>query len=166
MTEPSTVPSDESAQRLEEEQFKPVPMRAPLGEPPESLLGKRLAAARAHYRLTVEALSRLVKSIDSTGKGISPPSLSRYEANENLPGVRELRLLCDALEVTPKWLIYGELDVSGKSDAEQLLLSALRRVIADNKDDFSIGGASIDETIEFHRKRARAQRLADARKPT
>nr|WP_316641762.1 helix-turn-helix transcriptional regulator [uncultured Roseateles sp.] len=164
MSEPANIPPDENLQLAEEAPFKPAPMRAPVGESPESLLGRRLGVARAHYRLTVEALSRLVKGLDSTGKGISPPSIARYEAGENLPGVRELRLLCDALDVTPKWLIYGELDVSGKSDAEQLLLSALRRVIAESNPEFALGGI-VDTTIEFHRKRERAQRLAEARKP-
>ncbi|WP_290644549.1 hypothetical protein, partial [Aquabacterium sp.] len=41
--------------------FQPEPMQAPFGQAPESLLGKRLALARAHYGLNIEALSRLTK---------------------------------------------------------------------------------------------------------
>lgn len=54
-------------------------MQAPPGHPPETLLGKRLAMARLHYDLNIEALARLTKAYDEQeGRGISPATLARY----------------------------------------------------------------------------------------
>lgn len=39
--------------------------------------------------------------------GLSRTVLINYEAGRHKPGTRELRLLCDALEVSPNHLIYG-----------------------------------------------------------
>ena len=39
--------------------------------------------------------------------GLSRTVLINYEAGRHKPGARELRLLCDALEVSPNQLIYG-----------------------------------------------------------
>ncbi len=45
---------------------------------------------------------------DLHGKtGLSRTVLINYEAGRHKPGARELRLLCDALEVSPNQLIYG-----------------------------------------------------------
>ena len=40
--------------------------------------------------------------------GISKSSLTRYEKGDRLPGASELRALCDALEVSPEYLLYGD----------------------------------------------------------
>ena len=67
------------------------PMQAPVSDPPESRFGYRLKDARQQLGLSVEAFSRLCKVYDThDGKGISPPTLGRYEANETLPGIREI----------------------------------------------------------------------------
>jgi transcriptional regulator with XRE-family HTH domain len=70
--------------------------------PPKTIedgIGNRLKAARE-----VKGLSQ----IDLHNKtGLSRTVLINYEAGRHKPGVRELRLLCDALEVSPNQLIYG-----------------------------------------------------------
>ncbi|MBX3619487.1 MAG: helix-turn-helix transcriptional regulator [Rhizobacter sp.] len=157
-------PAEAPAFPMAEPRFIPEPMRATHGQPPESLLGKRLAKAREHYTLKVEALSRLTKSYDAEGRGISPPSLARYESGESSPGARELRLLSEALEVSSHWLIFGETDVAGSSDAEQRLVSALKGFVSEQ-----IGAAAtreFDANSEWHRGLVRASRMAEARKPS
>jgi len=39
--------------------------------------------------------------------GLSRTVLINYEAGRHKPGTRELKLICDALEVSPNYLIYG-----------------------------------------------------------
>lgn len=39
--------------------------------------------------------------------GLSRTVLAGYESGRHKPGARELRLICDALEVSPSYLIYG-----------------------------------------------------------
>lgn len=153
--------------------FMPPPVRAEPGAAPEDLLGRRVALARAHYKLSAEALSRLSKLIDKAGgRGVSPPSISRYESGESLPGARELRLLCESLAVSPEWLLYGEppqprIDLN---DDERALVLAVRgmakRAAKATVNDFEIGGSPVSSIIEFQRQAERVRLLTDARKPT
>jgi transcriptional regulator with XRE-family HTH domain len=77
---------------------------------PEDQLGARLQAAREDTRLTQGELSELTRSLDSDDKGVSRAVISLYEAGTNRPSPREIRLLCEALRVTPNFLIYGDDD--------------------------------------------------------
>lgn len=151
--------------RAPEPPFIPEPMRAPPGQAPESFLGKRLARAREHYRLKIEALSRLTKSYDvHEGRGISPPSLTRYESGESAPGAREIRLLCEALQVSPHWLVLGEIDAAGSSDTEQKLLAVLKDFVNER-----ITAAAMQpqtEGAQWIQDLDRANKLAEARKPS
>ena len=98
--------------------------------PPESAIGDRIANARRQLGLSVEALARYTKHFDEPEKkGISAASLLRYESANSEPGARELRILCDALAIPPKWLIYGELDNAGEDSVEQGLLQALENYV-------------------------------------
>mgnify|MGYP001357019015 CR=1 FL=1 len=74
--------------------------------PPESGIGERIKAARNRPAndMSVEALSRMCRLCDVEGQGISRTTLLRYEAGTILPGAREIRILCDALDVRPDWL--------------------------------------------------------------
>ena len=78
--------------------------------PPEAGIGERIKQARqrAGYDLSIEALSRLCKDIDSEGQGITSTTLLRYEQGKVLPGARELRVICYALDVSADWLLTGE----------------------------------------------------------
>jgi transcriptional regulator with XRE-family HTH domain len=75
----------------------------PLGKPtPSSIedgIGIRLKAARE---------TKSMSQIDLHNRtGLSRTVLINYEAGRHKPGTREIRLLCDALEVSPNHLIYG-----------------------------------------------------------
>lgn len=52
----------------------------------------------------------------SERSGVSLSAIKAYEAGRNMPGARELRALCEALQVSPNKLLFGtELPFSGKS---------------------------------------------------
>lgn len=70
-------------------------------------IGSRIAAARNGLGWSQHALHTRTKLADAEGKGISRAVLSLYETGTNKPGSRELRLLCEALKVTPNWVLYG-----------------------------------------------------------
>ena len=153
-------PLDEPGQRVELRQ-----MLAPLDLAPESRLPERVRVARTQLGLSIEALSRLCKDYDHTGNGVSPPSISRYEAGDSLPGARELRILCDSLDVPPAWLLYGRLENAGAVKAESELLRALDAYVRSKQDDVNIGGTSVSATLEWDSQRERADRLTKARRP-
>ena len=101
----------------------PMPAR---DAPAESRLGERIKYARDNLGLSVEALSRLTKNFDQSDQvGIPASTLMRYEKGDTYPTARELRLLCDALYLPPRWVLYGELENSGRNAEEQSLLLAL-----------------------------------------
>lgn len=68
---------------------------------PEQTLGHRLKLVReTHRKMSSVELHRKT--------GISKSSLTRYEKGDRTPGTSELRALCDALKVSPQFLIYGD----------------------------------------------------------
>ena len=142
-------------------------MPAPVTDPPESRFGDRMKDARQQLGISVEALSRLCKIYDSyDGKGISPPTLGRYEANETLPGIRELRLIARALGVPVQWMVYGDLpDVKGAAPV-QAMVAALRDFIEYVSGDINVGGSRLSEAIDEDGDGWRAARLEAARKPS
>ncbi|MBI5926329.1 MAG: helix-turn-helix transcriptional regulator [Aquabacterium sp.] len=75
---------------------------------PELELGARIQTAREDKRLTQGELADLTKGLDPEEKGVSRAVISLYEAGTNRPSPREIRLLCEALRVTPNFLIYGD----------------------------------------------------------
>lgn len=173
MSEPASQPpvEDNTMTPFEREEptFVPTPMQAPLGEAPEQLLGKRLAAARMHYSLNVEALARLTKAYDvdyaNEARGISPASLARYEAGDSSPGAREIRLLCEALAISAQWLVFGDVGSSGKSKEEQALLDALNSYMVRKVAEQNDGALMSSEFSEWTWRQRRAQRLREARTP-
>ena len=107
--------------------FDPKPMPAAVGQPPESALGSRLQAVRNHYGLSADALSRLTKTYDyPEPRGVSATALLRYEAGEAMPAARELRLLCESLDVSADWLLFGRIRESAATVAGLAVLTALR----------------------------------------
>lgn len=77
---------------------------------PEELLGERLQQSREERRWTQGELAQLTRSLDPDEKGISRAVISLYEAGTNRPSPREMRLLCEALRISPNFLIYGDDD--------------------------------------------------------
>lgn len=76
--------------------------------PPEDGLGGRIKETREFKHITQGDLATLTLSLDSEEKGISRAVISLYEKGTNRPSPREIRLLCEALKVTPNYLIYGD----------------------------------------------------------
>lgn len=75
---------------------------------PENELGKRLEYQRRAKDLTQGQLADLTKQADQAGKGLSRSVISLYELGINRPGVKEMRLLCEVLRISPSYLIYGD----------------------------------------------------------
>lgn len=82
-------------------------------EKPENELGKRLEHQRTANALTQGQLSELTKKADETGKGISRSAISLYEIGRNRPGIKEIRMLCEVLKISPTYLIFGDEDPFG-----------------------------------------------------
>ena len=103
--------------------------------------------------------------------GLSRTTLHQYESGARKPGAREIRLLCDALLVTPNRLIYGTeqpfqkksrlhelLDLSNE-DLRTMRLSILLMMLSKEERDAWItllgesikartgGGEKLDETL-------------------
>lgn len=72
--------------------------------------GKRIKSRRQSLDLTLDALARLTKAVDKRGEGVSRASLTRYEAADSAPGLRELRILSKALRMPLSYLVYGDSD--------------------------------------------------------
>ena len=140
-------------------------IQAPPGAPPESKLGERIRYARNALSLTIEALSRVTKEDDSKGSGLSPASISRYESGESLPGLREFRLLVEALDVPMGWLMYGTHEERKPefSEVDRQILYALRAFITSAKEDAKVENPSDSEWL---RAFSRMEKLNRARKPT
>lgn len=78
---------------------------------PEDQIGARIAQKRLAKGLNHDGLSKLTKLFDVQMKnGISRTTIRGYEVGLYKPGTREIRLLCEALEVSPNWLIFGGVD--------------------------------------------------------
>lgn len=70
-------------------------------------MGQRLRSAREARELTQGAVSTRTRMADPLEKGVSRTALVGYENGSSRPGLREIRLLCEVLQVTPNWVIYG-----------------------------------------------------------
>lgn len=143
------------------------PMPADAGATPESRFGDRVKEARQQLGLSVEALSRLCKSYDrQEAKGISPPTLGRYESGDTLPGLRELRLIAEALAVPVQWLVTGDLPLARGNAQTQALAAALRDFIEFANRDIRVGEHRLSEHLEWHQAAERARFIAEAKRPS
>lgn len=94
------------------------PINVDLPQAIEDGIGHRIKAARESKSLSQSDVHRVT--------GISRMVLSKYEAGQNKPGTRELRLLCDALDVSPNYLIYGSESTHTKSENLSDLVMGLK----------------------------------------
>lgn len=144
------------------------PMAAPIGAPPESAIGTRIEFCRKQLGLSIEALARYTARFDKRdNKGISPTSLLRYEAGEYEPGAREIRILCDTFDASPRWLIYGLLDNAGEDAIEQTLIKALESYVVERAKEPRLEG-DIRLSKVFDKKPTIEERLdwlAKAKRP-
>tara|TARA_B100001250_G_scaffold312419_1_gene274430 strand:+ start:167 stop:853 length:687 start_codon:yes stop_codon:yes gene_type:complete len=74
---------------------------------PEREVGERLKIAREERAFTQGVVANRTKMIDPEQKGISRTAIIAYEQGTTKPGLREIKLLCEVLHITPNWLIYG-----------------------------------------------------------
>lgn len=93
-------------------------------ELPEDGIGARLRAAREAKGYSQTHLSDYTKEVDAARKGIHRTVLVGYESGQTRPGAREIRILCEALSVTPNWLIYGSNFAGG---TEQAAMEGVRK---------------------------------------
>lgn len=85
---------------------------------PERGIGSRIALARERFGLTQTKLAERTKRSDPEGRGVPRTVLIGYESGKFLPGARELRVLCEALELDIVWLLYGYEDLT-KEESER-----------------------------------------------
>lgn len=88
----------------------------------EDGIGSRIRAIREARGYTQAHLATQTKSVDPSGQGISRTVIVGYEAEHSKPGAREIKLLCNALSITPNWLLYGDESVL-EVQAKDALLS-------------------------------------------
>ncbi|WP_343602244.1 helix-turn-helix transcriptional regulator [Roseateles sp.] len=70
-------------------------------------IGQRIREAREVKGFTQSAVSVRSKWVDPDKKGISRTALIGYEAGTSRPGTRELRIICETLQVSPNFLVFG-----------------------------------------------------------
>lgn len=98
--------------------------------PPEAGIGERIAYCRGQLdNLSVEALARYTKNFDFSGAGISRTTIVRYESGDNMPGARELRILCDTFWVPANWLLFGHPDIVQQQSTGRELVNVLVKLI-------------------------------------
>lgn len=102
-------------ERLAKDEGQSAPDKRPLGYrlrhgAPEQDIGLRIQDARKQAGLTQKDLADRTRLLDIDGMGVSRGALSLYEIGKNSPPPKELRLLCEALKVSPNKLIYGTED--------------------------------------------------------
>lgn len=102
-----------------EMETEPVDPAVAGGSPtPEDGIGDRIRSAREGRGLSQTALAARTKMVDQAGKGVARTVLVGYESGNFRPGAREIRLLCQALSVTPNWLIMGDEMASNQASLE------------------------------------------------
>ena len=84
---------------------------------PESGIGERILIARRRHELTQSQLA--------SRSGVARTVIAGYEAGTYIPGGREIRRLCEALQMTPNYLLYG-------SDSPFKIYDPLRELIERN----------------------------------
>lgn len=104
---------------------------------PEDGIGERLKERRKALDLSVEQLSKLTALYDycaeaEESKGVSVAALYKYEKGERLPGARELRFLCFALNVSPNILLLGN-EWSPDQAADVWIADAVRNLLKEAK---------------------------------
>ena len=96
-------------------------------------IGERIQKKRKALDLSAEELVLLIATYDfsttnSNEKGISLPTIYRYEKGEREPASREIKLLCSALNVSSDWLIFGE-SWNSQQEADTELANNFRTLI-------------------------------------
>jgi transcriptional regulator with XRE-family HTH domain len=94
-----------------------------------SQIGSRLRERREEKRISLKALSTMVKAHHPDGKTIHSGRLSRAENGKVTLDILELASLCNAMECEPNQILDGSVAVNGTTD--QTSLSQLIKVAAE-----------------------------------
>lgn len=154
-----------SAEKKAKPAIKPLPAHA--GSPPESRIGERITFARNELTLSVEGFSRYSRNFDPPdNRGIPATTLLRYEKGDSLPGARELRILCQTLNVPSRWILFGELENAGKDQAEQQLLAAMDHYVRVKTSELRLeSGQNLREIFDPYSESNRLKWIEEARRP-
>ncbi len=132
--------------------------------PPENGMGERIREKRKALDLSVEELAALTALYDfgnpvEQERGLSISSLYLYEKGDRKPGAREIRLLCEALNVSPNWLLLGE-EWNSRQGEDSSLAEALRNLVeqASNK---SVTKKLLDKGLQ--RDQSHAMKLTEVK---
>jgi len=100
------------------------PLAPPHNLPPsaDDDVSGRLKLARDNRGFTQIAVANRTKMVDPEKKGVSRTAIVGYEQGTSKPGLREIRLLCEVLKVSPNWLIFGTEDAAVATQASMELL--------------------------------------------
>lgn len=101
---------------------------------PEESFPARLAALRTEKSLRHDSLSELTKHVDPQKRGIARTTLRGYELGVTKPGIRELRILSQALEVSTNRLIFGAENIDSNSTQGNLSVVS-KTVLGKNQQD-------------------------------
>lgn len=85
----------------------PITMKNNTQPNDEQGVSDRLKTAREERGFTQGVVATRTKMVDPEKKGISRTAIIGYEQGSSRPGLREIKLLCEVLLITPNWLIYG-----------------------------------------------------------
>lgn len=102
-----------------------TPATPPTQLPPDGdrEVGERLKIAREERAFTQNVVANRTKMVDPEKKGISRTAIIAYEQGTTRPGLREIKLLCEVLRITPSWLIYGTDSASAAGQPSMELFS-------------------------------------------
>ncbi|MCF8186382.1 MAG: helix-turn-helix domain-containing protein [Sulfuritalea sp.] len=109
----------------------------------ELSIGERIQKKRKQLDFSVDQLALLTAAYDfgvlaENDKGLSSQTLYRYEKGEREPATREIRLLCEALNVSADWLIFGK-DWNYQQEADTILANSFRALIKNVNDEDRLG---------------------------
>lgn len=105
--------------------------KSPGASAAEREIGQRIKAKREQFGLNFEQLAALTREYDP--EGIAAVTLRRYERSDegaSLPALRELRILCETLDVSADYLIRGDKSEDDTRDQEawEQLKSVIRQI--------------------------------------
>jgi len=129
--------------------------------PPEAGIGERIRKRRAEIQdgLSVEDLSRLSRLVDHGEQGVSKASLHRYESGQAMPGAREIRILCEALDVSANWLLLGAESkaMHPKTSALAMMLQEWAETMARDMEVWKLLSGSKSRDMVWHEQIYRAK---------
>lgn len=95
-----------------------------------SLIGKRAASRRKQLKITQAELAEKTK--------LTPKYISNIETSHSIPSVESVMQLCEALDTTPNYLLFGIADKKETSKLEEI-----NRLLG------ACNGKQLDKVLEY-----------------